>query len=579
MKKRNLLWIFLLVFLMALPTFWRILGAGYFPMHDDLQIGRLYQMDLCFRDGQIPCRWVPDMGYGYGYPLFNYYPPLPFYLGEILHLTGLSFIIVVKILFILSLIFSGFFAYLLGKELWGKYGGFVVAAFYLYAPYHAVDVYVRGAMNEFYGLVFFPAVFWAVFKIVKEGKKFSSLWLSFLFALLLLSHNLMAFFTAPLLAIWTLFLIWYFKKSFKVIWRIFFSGLYGAGLAAFFTLPVFFERKLVSIETMFMGYFNYLAHFATVKQLFFSRFWGYGASTWGPEDGMPFPVGQLHWGLGIIAVIVFVYFFFRQRKKSKDNLAFKNMALVILFFVLFLGTAFLAHERSTFAWKLLPVLASMQFPWRFVAFASFFVSLLAGSFFIFIKNEKKALILSLVMIIGIIAFNVNFFKPEKILKTTDTEKLFSAKGWNKLQTDAIFDYLPKAAKFPPAGPAPYEPFFFRGEGGEIKNFQKGTNWQTFDVRVDNESLIRLPLYDFPNWQVLVNGKKTLIDNKNELGLITFRLEPGIYKVEARLKNTPIRTVANLISLFSWLALLIFIFKKRIIKLFSPKAKISKKKKK
>ncbi|MCX6724819.1 MAG: hypothetical protein NTV20_01830, partial [Candidatus Shapirobacteria bacterium] len=95
----------------------------------------------------------------------------------------------------------------------------------------------------------------------------------------------------------------------------------------------------------------------------------------------------------------------------------------------------------------------------------------------FIKNEKKALILALIMIIGVITFNFNFFRPEKILKTTDQEKLFSAKGWNKLQTDAIFDYLPIVAKFPPTGPAPDKPFFIRGEGGEIKNFQKGTNWQ------------------------------------------------------------------------------------------------------
>ena len=317
-KKINIksLWWVALIILIALPTFWRLLGSGYFSMHDDLQIGRLYQMDLCFRDGQIPCRWVPDMGYGYGYPLFNYYPPLPYYVGEIFHLLSFSFINSIKILVILSLIFSGIFAYLLGRELWGKYGGLVVAAFYLYAPYHAVDVYVRGALNEFWGLVFFPAVFWAVYKIISQDKKSFIPHLAFFFGLLFLSHNLMAFFISPFLAIWGFFLVWYLKKPFKVIWKLILAGLWGLGLSAFFSLPVVFERNFVHIETMFIGYFNYLAHFATIKQLFFTRFWGFGPSVWGPEDGMAFPVGQLHWGLSLIVLFIFTWLWFKKEEKN-----------------------------------------------------------------------------------------------------------------------------------------------------------------------------------------------------------------------------------------------------------------------
>ena len=549
MKKLKSYWWIILIVLIALPTFWRLLGPGYFPMHDDLQIGRLYQMDLCFHDGQIPCRWVPDMGYGYGYPLFNYYPPLPYYVGEFFHLLGFSFINSIKILVILSLIFSGIFAYLLGRELWGKYGGLVVAAFYLYAPYHAVDVYVRGALNEFWGLVFFPAVFWAVYKIISQDKKNFVPHLAFFFGLLFLSHNLMAFFISPFLAVWGIFLVWYLKKPFKVIWKLIWAGLWGLGLSAFFSLPVVLERKFVHIETMFIGYFNYLAHFADLKQLFFSRFWGYGASTWGPEDGMPFPIGQLHWGLGLIVLLIFAWLWLKKKKKE--------VFIVSLFFVFFLGTAFLAHQRSSFIWQAIPFLAGMQFPWRFVGLSSFFASVLSGSLFLLVKDKTRTLFLALVLILSVISFNLSFFRPEKILKITDTEKLFSAKGWNKLQTDAIFDYLPIYALQPPAGPAPPQPWFTKGGEGQIKNFQKGTNWQKFDVDVESETIIKLPLYDFPGWQVFANGKPVEINHQNELGLIAFRLGLGSYKVEAKLKNTPIRTTGNLISLFSWLGMVVY----------------------
>lgn len=547
-------WWIILVILIALPTFWYLLGPGYFPMHDDLQIGRLYQMDLCFRDLQFPCRWVPDMGYGYGYPLFNYYPPLPYYVAEIFHLLGFSYIDAIKILFILGLIFSGIFAYLLGKELWGKYGGLVTAVFYIYAPYHAVDVYVRGALNEFWGLVFFPAVFWAIYKIIKEEKKIFITFLALFFGLLLLSHNLMAFFIAPALVVWGIFFIWYLKKPFKLIWKLLAGGLWGIGLAAFFTLPVIFEQKFIHIETMFMGYFNYLAHFATIDQLFFSRFWGYGASMWGPVDEMAFPIGQIHWLIALISLVVFICLWLKFKKKG--------IYLIGLLFLFFLGYAFLAHQRSTFIWQGIPILASAQFPWRFVGLSLFFATLLAGSIFTLIKSKRKAAILAAIMILAVIGFNFSFFRPKKILKITDSEKLFSAKGWNKLQTDAIFDYLPIYAPRPPAKPAPSEPWFAKGGGGQIKNFQKGTDWEKFEANVERETIIKLPLYDFPRWQVLVNDKPIKINHENELGLISFRLQEGSYRVEARLKNTPIRSFSNLISLISWLGMVRFVIKYR-----------------
>lgn len=557
MLTKKIFWGFLLLFLTVF-SFKDLLQPGYFSMHDDLQIGRLYQMDLCIRDGQFPCRWVPDMGYGYGYPLFNFYPPLPFYVGEIIHIIGFSFIDSIKILFILGLVFSGLFAYLLGKELWGKYGGIVVGIFYLYAPYHAVDVYVRGALNEFWGLVFLPAVFLAIYKIVKEGKKIHIFFLALSFGLLLLSHNLIAAFSSPVLVIWGLFLIWYLKKSWHKIIPLFAGALWGLGLASFFTFPVMFEQKFTHIETMFMGYFNYLAHFATVNQLFFSRFWGFGPSVWGIDDGMPFMVGQAHWIIGIVFTVIF--FVLWLEKKSKESLA------VGLFFVLFLFSAFLAHERSSFIWTAVPILANVQFPWRFVGFSSFFVSIISGSTFLFIKDEKRAQILALIMISGVVLANYSFFKPENVIPATDNQKLFSAKGWNKLQTDAIFDYLPIYAYMPPVKAAPDQPWFVEGTGG-ITDFKKGTDWEQFSVSVvSSKATIRLPLYDFPGMTVWVDGRKVATTHDKDLGLITFEIASGISSIKVKLTNTPVRSVSNIISLFSWIGLIGFaIYVKRTSK--------------
>ncbi len=68
---------FLLGLLLTLSLLWPLMAGPYFTHHDDVQVIRLYEMDKCFKDHQIPCRWVPDLGGLYGYPIFNYYAPMP----------------------------------------------------------------------------------------------------------------------------------------------------------------------------------------------------------------------------------------------------------------------------------------------------------------------------------------------------------------------------------------------------------------------------------------------------------------------------------------------------------------------
>src|SRR5258705_11576990 len=109
-------WPFLLLLALSLFVGWQLLLKGYFPMHDDLQIMRLYQMRRCFNDGQIPCRWSPDMDNNYGQPMFNYYSAFPYYFGMLFNLLGVSFVDTAKIVFLLSLVASAIFTYLLARK-------------------------------------------------------------------------------------------------------------------------------------------------------------------------------------------------------------------------------------------------------------------------------------------------------------------------------------------------------------------------------------------------------------------------------------------------------------------------------
>jgi len=47
----------------------------------------------------------------------------------------------------LGMLSAGVSMYLLSTSLFNKKAGSIMAVFYLYAPYHALDLYVRGAVG------------------------------------------------------------------------------------------------------------------------------------------------------------------------------------------------------------------------------------------------------------------------------------------------------------------------------------------------------------------------------------------------------------------------------------------------
>lgn len=341
MRKSKLLFFVFLVIFLTFFSFKSLLKPGYFPMHDDMQPIRVLEMDKCFKDGQIPCRWVPDLGYGYGYPLYIYYSPLAYYLMEGFHLLGFSILNSIKIEFILSFIFSGLAMFLLGKSLWGNLGGLISAIFYVYAPYRATDVYSRGAVGEFTALVFLPLILWAILEFIRQKKTKYLIFLGLSYGGLLLTHNITSLIFTPIAAFWGIFLLWYYHK-WKLLPKLFLGAVLGVCLAGFFILPAVFEKNLAHVESMIAGYFNYLAHFVSIRQLFFSTHWGYGSSEFGPNDDFTFAIGIFHWLFALIALIIGL------GKARKEKFSF-----LVLVFLIAVGlfSAFLAHQRSTFIWR------------------------------------------------------------------------------------------------------------------------------------------------------------------------------------------------------------------------------------
>ncbi len=529
-------------------------------MHDDLQMMRQLEMEKCFNDGQVPCRWVPDMGDGYGFPLFNFYPPLPYIVGQVVRTVGFSFVDTVKIVFLLSFVTSGLTMYFLSKDFFGKLGGVVSSIFYVWAPYHSVDVYVRGAMNEAWALAWFPLILYAGYKVITTDQKFIKKWIVVLalsWAALLLSHNLMVLIFTPVFAGWCLIFLWK-QKGWKRILPMFVSGIIAVGCSAFFTLPAVFEQKYVHVDTLVQGYYEYIAHFATLSQLLFSRFWGYGASVWEVNDGMPFSIGHTHWILSVVVVTLVIWKFKKDKKIAVNNLIISFMFLVGWF------ALFMIHSKSTFLWQLVPPLKFVQFPWRFLTLATLAFSFISGGIVEYLKSlGKLRMIISGILILLVVGLGWSYFLPlhGKMGPLTDEQK-FSGVAWDLQRTAGIFDYLPKTAIENPKEGQKRLAEVVEGESA-VANESQGTNWAKFSVSVSSDStLIRVGIFEFPNWRVFVDGKeiKSEIPSGERWGRMYVTVPKGEHEVNFKLYNTPLRTVSNSISLVFWVGVLILALK-------------------
>lgn len=106
MRKRYLS----ILIIFAITFLWPLFSKDF-----HVESERLVQMNPCLKDLQIPCRWVPQSSFGYGSPLFNFIPPLPYYLGSISFLVTKNLIFSTQIMYAIDFIFTLFFIWVFKK--------------------------------------------------------------------------------------------------------------------------------------------------------------------------------------------------------------------------------------------------------------------------------------------------------------------------------------------------------------------------------------------------------------------------------------------------------------------------------
>ncbi len=542
------LWVIILV--LSIPAVRYLFVNGYFGVSDDLHIGWLFEMDRVVKSLQFPPRYVPDLSFGFGYPLFSFVYPLPFYFAEIFHIVGFSLVNSVKLVFGLSIPLSMYFMYKLLRSFMKVDYSLAGAILYVYAPYRALEMFVRGTLGEIVAFVFFPLILLSFIKLTSGEKSLKWIGIGGLsVAGLILSHNIMAYMFMPfllLLVVARTFLI--VKDKWQTAKNCISALFLGLVSSIYFWFPAIYESTLMKYDTVF----NFYDHYPALKQ-FITPYWGYGASVPGNYDTMSFYMGMVD----ILVIAIGSVLFFRFIKKySKEEKLFIGWAIFVC-----LISVFMMNFRSAFLWRNLPLLPYFQFPWRFLAM----ITLMSPVILIAFSKFSKLKFIPLVVIVLAIVLNFNYFKTSEYLGRLDDYYInryipVPVASEEYLKTSEEYLRLPKEAEKRPDKnyPRAYT------DNMDVKLEVKEINALDAEVKTESDSdfVLNYSTYNYPGFVAKVDGEKVKISSGKPFGQVSFTVPTGSHTITVSYKESPFRLIFDIISVVGIITSICLIIKRK-----------------
>lgn len=544
MKKVFIFYFFVLVFsiLISLPLLIPYFHSGFFPTHDgEWAVVRLSDMFREIKDLQFPPRFSANLNFGYGYPLFNFAYPLPYYIGVFIHAVGFGFVDTIKIIFAASIPLSAFFMFFASRNIWkNDYAGLISATLYLYFPYRLVDLYVRGSIGESVAFVFFPIILFALSKLNEKPKAWGWVLVGGVsFGLLILAHNIMSVLFS--ISIFIFFLASLASGSRKIFWSYVFTGLLGFILSAFFWIPALIEKNYILLSVVPISDRN--LYFVNIQQLLFSS-WGYGVPT-DLQNGFTYQIG---WPFLAVLFFVLIMIGFKVFKKIKFERSDKFAGIVLVGIVIF---SLLMFSFTKPIWKL-PMLSEINYPWTILSQIGLLTSILGG-YLVLSKISRY------------VAFGIALFALILYLPLAKPSEYFD-KGdgfyfTNQGTTTSSSELMPLWVKSHPVS-STEEKIEIIGEKGKVENLVVKSNKIIFTVNLENSAVVRINTIYYPGWEITNNGKEVKTNFNNPHGVMDIKLPKGNNSVEASFSETNLRLFADIISLIG--VIIIFIITITII---------------
>jgi hypothetical protein len=535
----------ILIFIFSVIVMLIDLHNGYIKGHDtDFHLSNITAIveQLSWNNliVQEPLKYI---GNGFGYGTRFFYPPLPHltaaYITKFLTLFNINNVAIgMRVTQWLTIFTSGLTFYILCKKIFkNNKTATILSVFYMTAPYHLSEIFIRDAFSEMFIPIAIPLIILGLLQLVEKNYKQFFICFILGYTLAIYSHLAMTiYFTLMILV--TFFIV-YFKEIFtkKNILYLILASILILLLTSSFWMPLF-EMKIEGNYGVFIPYYmtgKGDLRFSTISILELFAFF------------REFDYHYIRYNLQLPVTIMFFASLIIIIKKKM----WKEKIWIFLFVFTLLS---IIMVTSLFPWYYTPdILQTLQFPWRLAIYIAFGAILMAGICLKQIENKKYFNIIWCILIIlavfstwiyidhleesNIDITNINNEKsmgnqaeylPEKTLNNRD---YFN----NRTSEIIILDGL-----------------------GEIYNTLDDVPNLTFEADVSETMTIELPRIYYMGYSLKINNNNIELTESDNGFLQATITESGTYTLTY--EKTFIMKFANIISLLTLLFSIIVILR-------------------
>ncbi|MBI3619812.1 glycosyltransferase family 39 protein [Candidatus Roizmanbacteria bacterium] len=479
------------------------------------------------RNWEIPVTWTDGFA-NYGMPLGLMAQQTTSYLGGAMNLLFQNTILSYNVVYFIGAVLSAVLFYYFLRLYFNPDASLAGSVLFTLAPYRIINIYIRGALPEFFASVFLPVIFIGFYSIFNK-QRFKGFALATVGSgLLILTHPMMFLVSSFLFLPYLLFLFWR-HQSRRLLFLSGAAVFLGLLLAGYYVFPLVAEIK----------YFYYgleKNHFALGQSMGLQNFldprWYYFWRSDTFTRGHFIKSGLIETVILFLGIVGLGWNRSRKKKNERDWLAIIFIAVAGILIVLMSPIGIPLYQISS-------LLGGTQHQWRLFS-AFIFIPPFILAFFLDKTGKKWAVFLAIILIC-VVRFPQLYGK--NYVLHPDRDYLFSAENLhgnvlNTLWTGPTQDYPIKAHKGE----------IIEGKGTLVTKSIKNTRRIYF---VDTDTKLRLVDYTFyfPGWHALIDGGETTIEfqDPHYRGVITYFVPKGKHYIEVVFKPTKQRFFGYVLS--------------------------------
>lgn len=533
-----------------------------------------------FDEGDLAPRWAGLLDGGKGDAWFTFYPPLAYLFSvAVMKLLGVDVLTSLRIVSFLIFIIAQASAYLFARAFFNRRYSLIVSLFYVALPAFPLVGLKVGLFPNAFALSLAPLAMLGAHELLIGERRARGL---VIFALgaggIILSHVITTYLCGIAIAFMTL--IYLPRAGWRGVARLAGAGLLVFALTAHFLVPQLIEMKWVRIDQQ-------IARHDYRDYLLFAK----------PRDASQY---RKMWA---------------NFNNAVSLLTLAQTALISLFCLaclpilrkrnrmttpVFLGSAIAAFALiislpgSDVIWRFLPGLKFIQFPWRFLPFASLSCGLVVAaarapqednqSSWRTLKPLHRAGI-SLLLTWAVIANVASTWAIARIdepaVTSEQVARLFDSSGLPKLTSEEIkrLDYRDDWLYVAYTGNHPY----YRPKNSELDIYPPSSQpggltllsklgrvvsqtlrneRREFAVECEEPMRARIETYNYPHWIARLDGREIKIDVEPGTGLMLVDLPAGAHRLTVKFEpRSQLEAWARRISLLAWALFIGWIIRK------------------